>query len=158
MPDKKLAEAAVEALGAKALTLSAAESMTGGAFTKAVTDIAGASAVLNSSYVTYTEKEKIRILGVRPATLKEHTAVSKEVALEMARGLHRLCGSDVCVSVTGYAGPSGDDIGLFFIGLYSKGHCRAFEYRARRYGRSYIRKFAVRKMLELVLGCCLPEI
>ncbi len=153
--EKNLPAALVAALAERGLTLSAAESMTGGGFAAAVTDVPGASAVLRSSYVTYAESEKTRMLGVSPETIKSCGVVSAKVAEEMAEGLYSLCGSDVCVSVTGFAGPEGNDVGLFFIGLRFRGRLISIKKRARRYGRGYIRRRAVIEMLSAVYEHCL---
>lgn len=144
----------VKTLIEKGLTISAAESMTGGLFAKSVTDVPGASAIFKSSYVTYSEEEKSRILGVDMNLIKTHGVVSKEVAISMAQGLNKLTGSDICISVTGYAGPDGDDVGLFYIGLCYKGKTVAFEHRSFKYSREYIRGRAVHEMFAAIYTNC----
>ena len=103
------------------LTLSCAESCTGGFLSKRITDIPGASAVLNGSAVTYSNAAKIDLLGVSPATLDAHGAVSAETAREMAVGVRARFHTDVGVSITGIAGPASDNtnkpVGLVYIGV-----------------------------------------
>lgn len=88
-------------------TLSIAESCTGGLVAKRITDIPGSSEVFTGSIVAYSNDLKRKILGVSENTLSQKGAVSEETALEMAYGLKSLTGSDICVSITGIAGPGG---------------------------------------------------
>jgi nicotinamide-nucleotide amidase len=87
--------------------LATAESCTGGWIAKAITDIAGSSQWFVGGYVTYSNENKIRTLGVRRRTLGRYGAVSEAVAREMARGALRASGADLAVAVTGIAGPDG---------------------------------------------------
>ncbi len=116
-----LEEVVVRGLERRKLTISFAESCTGGLLAKRVTDISGASNVLGSSFVTYCNEAKIKLLGVSPDTIAAHTEVSAQCALEMARGVRALSGADIGVSTTGYAGPTGgteeNPVGTVFIGL-----------------------------------------
>ena len=92
-------------LSEKGWTLGTAESATGGMIAERITSIPGSSAVFRGSVVAYDEEVKRLVLGVSPATLEAHGAVSTEVALEMAQGAARLLKADVTVAVTGAAGP-----------------------------------------------------
>ncbi|MCB1337700.1 MAG: CinA family protein [Maritimibacter sp.] len=94
---------------AKGLTLATAESCTGGMVGAALTDIAGSSDVYERGVITYSNAAKIALLGVKPATLEAHGAVSEEVAREMAEGLLAAAPVDIAVSVTGIAGPGGSE-------------------------------------------------
>lgn len=87
--------------------ISFAESCTGGMLASMLVDVAGSSAVMNESYVTYSEDAKMKILGVKKDTIDKYDVVSNMVAIEMANGLAFKTGSEVAVSVTGYAGPTG---------------------------------------------------
>lgn len=91
----------------KGLKISAAESCTGGLFTKLLTDIPGSSAVLDLSMVTYANEAKVKFLGVRDDSIKAHGVVSEEVACEMARGIKGAFGADIGIGITGIAGPDG---------------------------------------------------
>lgn len=122
---KTLPEVVVELLCKNHMTVSAAESCTGGGFAKMITDVPGASAVLDESYVTYASRSKIKILGVEQATIEKHTVVSAEVAREMADGVRRISGADIGVSFTGFAGPVGDEVGLVYMGISQKDNTAA---------------------------------
>jgi len=89
------------------LTLALAESCTGGLISHRITRVAGSSAYFLGGAVTYSNVEKVRALGVNPATLERVGAVSRETALEMSHGIRQRSGADIGLSVTGVAGPSG---------------------------------------------------
>jgi nicotinamide-nucleotide amidase len=95
----------------KNLTLSFAESCTGGLLAKRITDLAGASAVFKGGIVSYTNEVKTGVLGVPFALLHQYGAVSEPVAIAMAEGCRKVCGSDLALSITGVAGPDSDDRG-----------------------------------------------
>ncbi len=105
----------------KELTMSAAESCTGGLIGKMMTDFSGSSTYFKGSAVTYWNEAKERVLGVKAETLDKYTAVSRETAKEMAEGSRALYRSDVAVSTTGYAGPGkgerGEPAGLVYIAV-----------------------------------------
>ncbi len=104
------------------MTLSIAESCTGGLISHRITEIPGASACFDLGVVAYSNEAKVRVLGVSEATLLEHGAVSERVALEMAGGAARTGDSRCAIGVTGIAGPGGGSpgkpVGLVFIGLF----------------------------------------
>ncbi len=89
--------------------IACAESCTGGMVAAALTDLPGSSAIFDRGFVTYTNAAKIDLLGVSPATLTAHGAVSEQVALEMARGALARSGAQIAVSITGIAGPGGSE-------------------------------------------------
>ena len=97
----------ISLLSSRGLTMSAAESCTGGLIGATITSVPGASAVFLGSAVTYSNGAKVSILGVSEDTLASHGAVSTETAREMAQGAVRAFSSDVSVAVTGIAGPGG---------------------------------------------------
>lgn len=105
----------------KGYTVACAESCTGGLLTSYLTDVAGSSAYVKGSVVSYTNEVKHGVLGVSQKNLDTVGAVSSEVAAEMAEGVRRVIGSDIGVSVTGLAGPGGGTaekpVGLVFIGI-----------------------------------------
>lgn len=106
----------------KGLTVSTAESCTGGMLAHTITNMPGSSDYFKSGFVTYTDEMKHRLLGVPKEVLDRYTAVSKETAYHMVEGLVERTGSDLGVSVTGIAGPTGGDqerpVGLVYIGYH----------------------------------------
>lgn len=106
-----LEETALHLCQARSLTLSAAESCTGGLIAKRLTDIPGASQTFLGGVVSYTNAVKQHVLGVPASLLETYGAVSAPVARAMAMGVRVLTGSDLALSVTGLAGPAGDDRG-----------------------------------------------
>ena len=105
--DDTLEAGAGALLRAKGLTLSCAESCTGGLLSNLITDISGSSSYFKGSAVTYSNAAKTRLLKVRPQTLKKHGAVSEPCAREMALGAKKLFSSDYALAITGIAGPEG---------------------------------------------------
>jgi len=107
----------------KGMTVSTAESCTGGLIAKRLTDLPGSSAVFHGSAVTYTNEIKHRVLGVSESLLAEKGAVSPEVAIAMAEGARSLFGTDYALSTTGVAGPDSDDrgnpVGLVYMAIAS---------------------------------------
>ena len=86
-----------------------------------IVNVPGASAVLKQAYVTYCDEAKHTVLGVKKETLEKYYAVSSQTACEMAEGGAKAAGADVCVSVTGVAGPDTEDgkpVGCVFIGCF----------------------------------------
>ncbi|MDR0984158.1 MAG: CinA family protein [Ruminococcus sp.] len=106
----------------KRLKIATAESCTGGLISGAITSVSGASEVFDLGLCTYANSAKMRFLNVREETLAKFGAVSPNTAYEMASGLHELTGADICISVTGIAGPSGGSdekpVGTVFAGIY----------------------------------------
>lgn len=105
----------------KGLTISTAESCTGGMIAARLTNVSGVSAVFMNTIVTYGNEAKMRFLHVQADTLKNYGAVSSETAEEMAKGIQAVSNTDVGISVTGIAGPDGGSpekpVGLFYIGI-----------------------------------------
>ncbi len=106
---------------AQGKTIACAESCTGGLLTSRLTDIAGSSAYVMGSVVSYTNEIKERLVGVKHETLAAHGAVSEETAREMAEGIRRAIRTDVGVGITGIAGPGGGTetkpVGLVYIAV-----------------------------------------
>ena len=102
-------------------TLATAESCTGGGIGAALTDVPGSSAVYKGGIISYTNEVKIAQLGVSVGTLEKYGAVSEQVAKEMAIGARARLHADYAVSVTGLAGPDGDEfgnaVGTIYIGF-----------------------------------------
>ena len=111
----------VDLLKEKNLTISFAESCTGGMLASRIVDVSGSSEVFSESIVTYSNAAKEKYLKVPNELLEEFGAVSKEVAVEMAKGIVGISSADIGVSITGIAGPTGGTIdkpvGLVFIAV-----------------------------------------
>jgi len=103
----ELAEKIVSDAGARGVSLALAESCTGGMIAAAITAVAGSSGVFLGSAVTYGNKAKEDILGVQRDIIMKFGAVSRECAVQMARGALRIFSADLALSVTGIAGPGG---------------------------------------------------
>ena len=127
MFDRGKPEAAqlLDLLREKNLHISTAESCTGGMIATSLTAIAGSSDVVNGGIVSYTNQVKHNVLGVKTETLEKYSAVSEECTREMAEGVAKLLKTEVSVSVSGYAGPTGGTAekptGTVCFGFYIQG-------------------------------------
>jgi PncC family amidohydrolase len=149
------AEKLLEILRSKHLLLATAESCTGGGIGAAITSIAGSSDVYLGGVVSYSNSVKNALLSVPDEVLSNVGAVSSECAESMAKGVLKLVGADVAVSVTGIAGPGGGTeekpVGLVYFGLAtSKGKCYTKRYT---FGgdREAVRLSSVKKAIELLI-------
>lgn len=132
----------------KKLTVTTAESCTGGLVAGAITEVPGSSSVLDRGFITYSNRAKQEILGVSAETLREHGAVSRQTAEAMVRGALKNAPVDLAVSITGIAGPTGESenkpVGLVHFAAASRSG--QFTHREMRYGnpgRSEVRKRSV---------------
>lgn len=152
--DEELVEVVGRLLMEKEVSVSCAESCTGGLFAGALTSITGISKVFDRGLITYSNRAKVEELGVSPETLEEFGAVSRETALEMARGLKNVTGSRLCVSITGIAGPDGGTeikpVGLSYVGTVLDGRESVTEIRSRNVNRNWNRNYSVLAMLHVV--------
>lgn len=137
-------ESVMQLLKEKRMTFAAAESCTGGELAKRFTDMPGASEFFLGGVTTYTNETKAKLLGIDPALIEEKTAVSYEVAKEMAERVRALLGADMGIGVTGLAGPDGDgihEVGTVFVSLATKDGTFVRELHVgERRTRSYIRR------------------
>lgn len=106
------------------IVIATAESCSGGMISSAITDIPGSSAIFEFGFITYANRAKEQLLGVKHDTIEKYGAVSQETAIEMANGALSLSNADIVVAVTGIAGPTGgsDDkpVGLVYIAIATK--------------------------------------
>lgn len=153
-----LENAIVDLLVANKLTVSTVESCTGGMIAARLINVPGVSDVFKMGHITYSNKAKKKILGVKKRTLEKHTAVSAEVAQEMVKGVEMVSKADVCVSVTGLAGPDGGTakkpVGLVYIACSVKGNVTVQEYQFNG-NRAKIRENATASALTLMRKCIL---
>lgn len=153
-----LEKSVVDLLLANKLTVTCAESCTGGMLSARLINVPGISEVYKSGVVTYSNKSKRRFLGVKKGTLQKHGAVSRQTAEEMAKGACQMLKSDVAAAVTGIAGPDGGTeekpVGLVYIACCVKGKVTVKECRFSG-NRRKIREAAVSAALALMRGCIL---
>ena len=157
-----LAEMAIREFGSAGMTITTAESCTGGLIAAALTSIAGSSEVFERGMVTYANNAKVEMLGVAADTLDEHGAVSAE-CLQMATGALASANAGASVAVTGIAGPGGGTaekpVGLVYIAVATSDEEGAFVERFE-FGdldRETIRLKTVREALEMLLGYALED-
>jgi nicotinamide-nucleotide amidase len=157
--DQNLVDVVAAKLLENKLSISCAESCTGGLFAATLTRVPGISEVFNRGYVTYSNQAKIDELGVNPETLEKHGAVSRETATEMAKGVFHATGSNICMAVTGIAGPDGGTaekpVGLVhisFIQTDKEGNQEIYEIEKyiQRNHREKNREITVLAMLYLI--------
>ncbi|MFD2057253.1 CinA family protein [Mesorhizobium calcicola] len=156
MSNNDLANALLQACQERGIMLATAESCTGGMIIAALTDIAGSSAVVDRGFITYSNEAKMDMLGVCASTLEAHGAVSRETAIEMAKGALARSRARLTLAVTGIAGPGGGSaekpVGLVWFGVGLDGHTVTAEHRLfADKGRDFIRRETVRHALELGL-------
>lgn len=148
-----LASEVIKALAGK--TLATAESCTGGMIGQLLTGVSGASAVYKGGVISYTNAVKQNVLGVDGEMLKNIGAVSAPVAEAMASGVRRLLNADAAVSVTGLAGPGGDEfgnpVGTVFIGFDSETCSEVKEFHFDG-DRDSVRRQAAEEALRLILS------
>ncbi len=151
--EETLEMAVVRLLKKYDLTVSTAESCTGGMLAAKLVNVAGVSDVYKEGFITYSNKAKRKNLEVSKSTLKKYGAVSEQVAKEMATGGILAADSDICVSITGIAGPDGGTeekpVGLVYIGCYLKDHVAVECYQFKG-NREKIREQATMKALDLL--------
>ena len=137
------------------ISISFAESCTGGMLSSAITSVGGASKIFAMGFVTYSNQAKTSILKVPKKIIQKHGAVSIQCCLSMVNNLSKISKSKVCVSITGIAGPSGGTkqkpVGLVYVGVKNGKKVIVSKSQFKNRGRSSIQKATVKKSLELLL-------
>ena len=151
---QELAISLIKKLQEKNLTISVAESLTGGLVAASLTEIPGASKVFKGSITAYSDEIKQNILNVNKETILKFTSISEQVALEMAINVRTIMKSDIGISTTGVAGPeksAGFAPGLVFVAISIGDHnmCQKLEITG---DRSKIRNQTVHEILQLTLS------
>ena len=150
-----LEETVVRTLKEQGLTLSTAESCTGGMIAQRVTSVSGSSEVFGYGFVTYWEQAKTRLVGVEPEVIAKYNVVSAPVAARMALGAAAASGSDIAVSVTGVAGPTGGDevrpVGTVYLGAARGDTVYVQKLFVSRPDRALVRARAAQAALALAL-------
>lgn len=150
----------IELLIDKKLTITTAESCTGGLLASAIIDFPGVSEIYQEGYVTYSNEAKEKLLGVSHETIFNYGVVSEQTAREMAQGAAREAGSDIALSSTGVAGPDGGTkehpVGEVYLGCYCLGKTRVVRMLGNG-NRSMIRRQAVERAFTLLNEMLMEE-
>ncbi len=151
--DEELEEVLGKILKERGLTISVAESCTGGLVANKITNVPGSSAYFERGVITYSNESKIVLLGISREMIKQYGAVSQQVAEAMALGIRRTSGADIGLSTTGIAGPDGGSpekpVGLVWIGYSDASHSVALKFTVGE-GRLRVKERASQAALELV--------
>lgn len=151
---ESMEHAMAKLLTEKGLTLSVAESCTGGLLSKRITDVSGASQFYKGGACTYCNEIKRKVLGVKKETLDEFTAVSSQTVREMAQGIAMAYETDLGIGITGYAGPDGGEdgtpAGTIYIGIYYQGKTQVRRILSPR-GRERARWDAANNAFDMIL-------
>jgi nicotinamide-nucleotide amidase len=146
----------IESLKEKKLTISLAESCTGGLLASTITSISGSSKVFNMGLVTYSNNAKTKLLKVPKKTITKYGAVSYETCLSMVRNLSKISKSSISISITGVAGPNGGTkekpVGLVYIGFKRGRKIIIKKNLFKNKGRISIQKATVKKVLKMLLN------
>ena len=139
----------------KKLKISIAESCTGGLLSSAITSVSGSSKVFTLGLVAYSNQSKIKVLKVSKKTIRKYGSVSEQVCKAMVKNVSKIAKTNISVSITGIAGPSGGTkikpVGLVYVGIKIGNKVEIKKYLFKNSGRSYIQKAAVNKSLGLIL-------
>jgi PncC family amidohydrolase len=146
----------VNLLKRKKLKISIAESCTGGMLSSVITSVSGSSKVFNLGVVAYSNQSKIKVLKVSKNIIRKYGSVSEQVCLAMVKNLSKISKTNMSVSITGIAGPSGSTkikpVGLVYVGIKKNDRVEVKKYLFKNDGRSYIQKATVNKSLRLILS------
>ena len=153
---KILSKKIVNLLKKKKLKISFVESCTGGLLSSFITSVSGSSKVFTLGLVTYSNKSKIDVLKIPKKNINKFGAVSEQTCLSMVQNLNKISKSNILLSITGIAGPSGGTkkrpVGLVYIGIKRGNKIKVNKYLFRNKGRTYIQRATVKKSLELILN------
>ena len=145
----------VEILTKKKLTVSFAESCTGGLLASMITSISGSSKVFNIGLVTYSNNAKVKLLQVPKKTITKYGAVSHETCLSMVKNLSKISKANISISITGVAGPNGGTkakpVGLVYIGLKKGSKIIVKKNLFKSKKRISIQKASAKQALKMIL-------
>ena len=146
----------VKLLTKKKLTLSFAESCTGGLLASSITSISGSSKVFNMGLVTYSNNAKVKLLQVPKKTITKYGAVSHETCLSMVKNLSKISKANISISITGVAGPNGGSkakpVGLVYIGLKKGNKIIVKKNLFKSKKRISIQKATAKQALKMILN------
>ena len=150
-----LAKKIVKILTKKKLTISFAESCTGGMVSSSITSINGSSKVFTFGLIVYSNKSKINVLKIPKNIIKKYGTVSSPVCIAMVKNISKISKTNISLAVTGIAGPKGSTekkpVGLVYISIKRGNKIKVKKYLFKNKGRSYIQKGSVNKSLRLIL-------
>ena len=153
---KLLSRNIIKKLSKKKLKISFAESCTGGLLSTAITSVSGSSKVFTLGLIAYSNQSKTKVLKVPKNIIRKYGSVSAPVCLAMVKNLSKISKTNISVSITGIAGPSGGTkikpVGLVYAGIKKNNKISVKKYLFKNKGRSYIQRSAVNKCLELILN------
>ena len=146
----------IKKLKRRKLKIAVAESCTGGMLSSAITSVSGSSKVFAMGLVTYSNQAKTSILKVPKQIIKKHGAVSAQCCSSMVINLSKISKSNICVSITGIAGPGGGSkkkpVGLVYIGIKKANKTSINMCLFKNKGRNYVLKATLNKSLRLILS------
>ena len=153
---KNKAKRIIQILKKGKIKISFAESCSGGLLSSVITSVSGSSKVFNLGVVAYSNESKIKVLKVSKNIIRKYGSVSEQVCLAMLKNLNKISKTNISVSITGIAGPSGGTrikpVGLVYVGIKKGNRTEVKKYLFKNKGRSYIQKAAVNKSLGLILS------
>lgn len=150
-------EKVVNLLKEKRLTISCAESLTGGLFASSITDVSGASNVFKGGIVSYTNEIKENVLGVSSSTLENQGAISEECCFQMAQNVKNKFNTDIGISFTGNAGPTASEnkpVGLVYFGVSYLNKCEVFKLNLngdRKSIKNQCISYAINKIYDIII-------
>ena len=140
----------------KKLKISFAESCTGGLLSSTITSVGGSSKVFTLGLIAYSNQSKTKVLKVSKNIIRKYGSVSEPVCLAMVKNLNKISKTNISLSITGIAGPSGGTkikpVGLVYVGIKKGSKVEVKKYLFKNKGRSYIQKAAANKSLGLILS------
>ena len=140
----------------KKLKIAVAESCTGGMLSSAITSVSGSSKVFNLGLIVYSNESKIKVLKISKKLIRKYGAVSEQVCKAMAKNVSKIGKTNMSISITGIAGPSGGTkqkpVGLIYVGIKRANKVKVNRYLFKNKGRLYIQKATVNKSLDLILS------
>jgi len=146
----------VRLLKKKKIKISFAESCTGGLLSSAITSVSGSSKVFNLGLVAYSNESKIKVLKISKKLIRKYGAVSEQVCKAMAKNVSKIGKTNMSISITGIAGPSGGTkqkpVGLIYVGIKRANKVKVNKHLFKNKGRLYIQKATVNKSLDLILS------
>ena len=140
----------------KKIKVACAESCTGGMLSSSITSVSGSSKIFNVGLVTYSNQAKIKLLKVPKKIIEKHGAVSMQCCLSMVSNLKKISKANICISITGIAGPKGGTkekpVGLVYIGIKKGNKIKINKCLFKNKNRASIQKATVKKAIKLILN------